>query len=364
MPRRLPIAPRSETPLTPLYARWLDALVGGPSPPEVEATCDDCVMIREPPSDRYDEHARCCTYIPDLPNYLAGGVFANQQRGHGRASLLARVRAGESVTPLGVAMPTTYKHLFDQAWRAFGRAGKLVCPHLADSGLCGIWEHRNAACATHFCRHVRGDAGERFWIQVAHLFAALQTDLASACLLEIGFDTDALAETIAQYTRHEAGVARREGFDKFAVEGIADPEAYARAWGPWKGREIALYEACWEIVSPLSWRDVEARVGPTAKAYARIVARAHNALFSMKLPERLRLGPILVEQLDGEPGKSALSAPGSRELVEADAELLAALQCFRGQRLAAALREVEARGLSFDEAALRRLVDIGVLVRA
>src|SRR5262245_15774211 len=34
----------SATPLPPLYAGWMEALLGGSLPDESEATCDDCAM--------------------------------------------------------------------------------------------------------------------------------------------------------------------------------------------------------------------------------------------------------------------------------------------------------------------------------
>ena len=80
----------SDQVLPPLYARWTDELLGGPIPAETRATCLDCAMWvkegRNPAA--YDPFTgqeisflpstKCCTYVPSLPNFLAGGVLLDE----------------------------------------------------------------------------------------------------------------------------------------------------------------------------------------------------------------------------------------------------------------------------------------------
>jgi hypothetical protein len=265
------------------------------------------------------------------------------------------------VTPWGVDMPLAYKILYDRALPAFGRARTLVCPHLSNDGRkCGIWRWRNGTCATWFCTHLRGETGARFWRHAKTFFSVLEDELAASCFLALGLGAEAIAETmrlvVARKERDEANLSA------YTADGRAEPSSYARAWGAWKGRERELYERCFRMVKQLSWTSVLSRCGPRLRAHSRVVAHAHAELLSNALPKRVRLGSLFVEAIPGEPGLSAVTARGSRRTVECDARLLLALRCFRGQPLREALREiVSAHNLSFEDAQLRALVDVGVL---
>src|SRR5262245_30878262 len=69
--------------LPPLYAKWITAILGGPIPREVRSTCDRCAM-NEPhdaasAAPQFDATIKCCSYQPNLPNYLAGGILTDPE---------------------------------------------------------------------------------------------------------------------------------------------------------------------------------------------------------------------------------------------------------------------------------------------
>src|ERR1044071_4316862 len=105
MPKQLPVLMSS--PLPPLYAVWVDELLGGPIPPETDATCNDCAMLPKNGEEHngsvvfFDPHTKCCTYIPTIPNYLVGRMLEDPQQAPGRTTAEKRIRAGVEVTPLG-----------------------------------------------------------------------------------------------------------------------------------------------------------------------------------------------------------------------------------------------------------------------
>ena len=170
--RQLPVIRAS--PLPALYAAWIDQLLAGPLPQESDATCDDCAMCVEDDAKRartdisFNPQTKCCTYIPELPNYLVGRILADQDptSASGRATVEARLRAGIAVTPLGLGQPPSFKVLYKHSRESlFGRSKTLRCPHyLADEGgRCGVWKHRASICATWYCKYVRGEVGLNFW---------------------------------------------------------------------------------------------------------------------------------------------------------------------------------------------------------
>ena len=72
-----------------LYSRWLDSAFGtGALPDESRATCSDCAMCKPDSGftpDADDDQVRfirngCCTYYPDLPNFLVGQVLMQGPR--------------------------------------------------------------------------------------------------------------------------------------------------------------------------------------------------------------------------------------------------------------------------------------------
>src|SRR5258706_6959334 len=106
MKRQLPVLPTS--PLPPLYAAWIDQLLGGSIPQETDATCDDCAMLPdvgqtpEASGVFFNPETKCCSYVPQLPNYLVGRILNDNDPAfaRGRASVETRLNAGVAVSPL------------------------------------------------------------------------------------------------------------------------------------------------------------------------------------------------------------------------------------------------------------------------
>src|SRR5947209_14647397 len=88
--------------LPPLYAAWMDQLLAGSIPEETEATCSDCAMCTTGSGQAsvspffFDPRTKCCTYIPQLPNFLVGRILADDDPAFaaGRATVEARLRTG------------------------------------------------------------------------------------------------------------------------------------------------------------------------------------------------------------------------------------------------------------------------------
>jgi hypothetical protein len=110
--KQLPVLPNS--PLPPLYAAWMDDLFAAPIPSESDATCDDCAMCAGSDAEKeasgafFNPQVKCCSYVPELPNFLVGGVLADTSSTSeaGRASMAKRLEAGIAVTPLALVSPS------------------------------------------------------------------------------------------------------------------------------------------------------------------------------------------------------------------------------------------------------------------
>jgi Fe-S-cluster containining protein len=326
--------------------------------------------MRPPPGARdtsdakriyFDAIGKCCTYVPNLPNFLVGRILADgdPEAEAGRASVAERIADGVGVTPLGLAPAPVHSLLYRNSGEAFGRNKALRCPHyIEDGGRCGIWRHRESTCATWFCKHERGALGFEFWRGALHrLLRAVEDDLARWCVLEL----DVGDETLRRLTQSSAWTSEAETITAEDLDNRTNFEAQARLWGAWRGREQAFYVRCAELVDPLPWAEVLAICGPETKAHARLTVQAFAKLTDEKVPKTLNAGSYqFVQRL---PGMARISTYSELDPLDVPDAVMALLPYFDGRSTAAALEAIAAeRGVRLDPSLLRKLTDFGLLV--
>jgi hypothetical protein len=352
-------------PLPALFARWMVEALGRPIPRERRASCDACVMCApgqdEGPDARlyfFDPALKCCTFTPALPNFLVGRILQDEAAADGLASTVKRINARLGVTPMGLAAPAVAALLYRTGADAFGRARPLRCPHFVeDGGKCGIWRHREATCATWFCKHMRGAIGFSFWRGALHpLLQTIERDLARWCVIEEGGDE----ETLEQLVGSSAWALEAEAVDGDALNGVLDEAAYRRLWGRWSGRETEFYQRCAERVDTLSWTRIMDICGPEARAYARLTETALARLSDQSLPERLVVGSYRVVQR--RQGTARICTFSEFDPLDVPESVLGLLSHFDGRPTMTVLAAIaEAEGVVFEDALVRKLVDFGLL---
>src|SRR5690349_5664121 len=125
-----------------LYGRWMEDMLGGALPDETRATCSDCAMLPkggEPPPEHavfFNPSTKCCTYLPDIPNYLVGDILRDctPEMARGRDTIEKRMMRKADVTPLGVGQPSSYLLWYNHSKAGFGRSQTLRCPHYIEEG--------------------------------------------------------------------------------------------------------------------------------------------------------------------------------------------------------------------------------------
>ena len=308
----------------------------------------------------FDPRSKCCTYIPELPNFIVGRVLldATPEAEAGRASVVARVRAGNQVTPLGLDKPPTFAVLYgNNGPELFGRAVDLRCPHyLADSGGCGIWRHRMSTCGTWFCKHDRGDVGRRAWHGVRQLLRVLERAVAVHCVRTLAPGSRALLHAQDEPHVRETRVRSSD------LGAPLDAPAQRALWGAWAGRELAYFEACGQIAGGLTWAGIAA-LGGVELALAIDVARdALDATTSTTVPKMVRLGALTVASADADEVTCTTYSPF--DPLSIPRPLFELLHLFDGRPTRQALAAMSAAGLDVDRRVVRRLLDHGVLVDA
>ena len=363
--KRLPVAGRSAATgasvLPPLYARWIDDLLGAPIEPEAHATCADCAMCApasappDPEAVYFNPRVKCCTFVPALPNSLAGRILRDPEHGgRGRISVEARIATGIGVTPLGLGRSPA-QHVPDSG---FGQDEAFLCPHFVqqDGGICGIWAHREATCATFFCKFVRGAVGASFWSALQRLLEAIEQALAWQCLETLDLGGAAVSLLLG------AGGDSRHGMVTQRQDGTYAPEDLRAMWGRWAGRERAFYVAAAGVVENMSWPEILERAGPRVRLRAQLVREAHARLRAPAIPAgALRRGLLVATTLDD--ATVRLATYRTTDPITIPRALFDALPHFDGRAAEPAIASIEAQqGLKIDLDVVGRLIDFDVLV--
>ena len=186
MPREDPKMP-SPSALPDYAVRVFPELATAAMPVETRATCDRCAMAPEHRPERdhprsFTAEARCCTYIPKLPNFVVGRILRRGDEGARR--MLARLRSiDDGVTPAAVASTKADLEQYTASEGSFGQLDRVVCPYwVGGPRACSIWVDRNAVCRTWHCRFVDGAAGFRAWTDLHRALIAVERRLADWCV--------------------------------------------------------------------------------------------------------------------------------------------------------------------------------------
>ena len=309
----------------------------------------------------FNPQTKCCSYVPVLPNYLVGRILADADPAlvTGRATVLARLQTGVSVTPLGLGQPPIFAALYgNSATTLFGQSRTILCPHyLAEGGgRCSIWKHRNSVCTTWHCKFVRGATGQSFWQTLNQLLGAIEQNLARWCVHEL--DPGGAALKLLFPLNDEAA---RSLIDPHALDGAPEPKRQRALWGDWAGREADYYQACARLVEPLTWSDVLARGGPTVGIYARLTSEAYRQLMSADLPVALKVGSFHSVRFGAD--TQVISSYSGSDPIELPKSLLGVLHYFDGRPTKQALAAISAeRSIKINHALVRKLVDFKILV--
>lgn len=331
--------------LPPRYAHWLTELLGGTLPEEQAATCSRCAMQVDSVEEgyRFRADAKCCTYVPALANFLVGAALRELPPGPARAGLDRRVADPGVCTPHGLDVSDDERQRYQAivAAETFGRAPGLRCPHYLEEqgGLCGIWRHRNGVCATWFCKHDRGVAGQRFWQAVEALLALIERELSHWCACQLLYH----------------GAATEP----------ASPDETVSAWDPWAARPADYYMRAAALVDDLAWPEVQVIVGAELGPLLARVKAAHAELRPQ--PAAPSLVPLR-RLVQGEMRVSHRSSETSRLVTYSDSDpldlpskLLDILPRFDGRPTDEVLAELASDGIVLTDELVTQLVDFAVL---
>jgi Fe-S-cluster containining protein len=282
--------------LPDLYRKFFPEFFEELIPVETYATCNDCAMCLKPgevavPGVAYFKpNVKCCSYFPKLPNYLVGGLLAdnNPAMDEGRKRIREKIRNRIGITPQAVDVPKKYNVLIKSGGiKSFGKNSSLICPYfVAEGGLCSIWKFRDSMCSTYFCKSVAGKQGLRFW-NVLHNYLNQAQDTLSWYALDL-LNCD--IQSIWDYVNSRQG-------DELTPEDLdeipPDEETYRNLWGDWFGREEDFYRECYRLVEALTKEEFDRQGGINQRISLKRLQNAQNDVVHPKIPPVLRKNPEL-----------------------------------------------------------------------
>jgi hypothetical protein len=281
-----------------LYRQLLPRLFEQPIAVETFATCSNCIMVcseedQEQLTRRpYHPDTKCCTYQPDLPNYLVGGLLASTDPllEDGRTRMRERIRQRAGVSPVGVHAPRLYNVLYQHGTKhGFGRSKTLLCPYYRSAdGACTIWKFRDATCSTWFCKTVSGNAGRDFWTAMKIYLKAAQNVLVQYALRKAGLDPAALT-TRFNDPPLDAGYLSVEDLDGLPP----DENEYASRWAGWNGDEESFFVQCHAWVRELDQAKFETMMGGAQVLLSELVEKRDE---TRRIPELLKRNDALPYQ--------------------------------------------------------------------
>lgn len=163
-----------------------------PWPEEPLTDCANCHLETPPERDQgkpwqFVPGMRCCSFHPNLPNFLVGRAL---RRGDaGTRQVRARLRDPEGVTAWGVRHGPGWRKIWRDGGQheGFGRNRAARCPYWVEGPLsCSIWRDREAVCRSWFCKMEQGPRSARFWYGARDLLAVMMNALAERCAQELG----------------------------------------------------------------------------------------------------------------------------------------------------------------------------------
>jgi hypothetical protein len=234
----------------------------------------------------FDRGTKCCTFSPNIPSYLVGGLLSDPSPAlaEGRRRIRERIRSRVGVTPRGLAPGRRFEVLYTAgAGRAFGRSSSLRCPYHDPAGRCTVRPWWESTCHTWFCKHVAGQDGRLFWLALQRYLAAAEEALTAFVLNRTGLLPD---DSPASGSSANLSV---EDLDE-----RPPPETeYRRIWGRFAGHEEAFYRRALLLVRGLTRRRFEDLGGAPLALRLRALRRAHAAALAGTAPQVLLRAPAL-----------------------------------------------------------------------
>jgi hypothetical protein len=347
--------------LPPVYRPLFDPFFDRPKVVETRATCDKCAMCDHGtpspvPMDYFRPDTKCCTFHPQLPNYLVGAILADPspEMEEGKRRVREQIKLRFGATPHWLNRPRKMSLILLGYSEGFGRAKSLLCPYFNvddPAASCTIWRHRETVCLTYYCKYSAGKRGFDFWIAFKNYLAHVQRRL-------VKFAADAVDPAVVE------PVFKKNALTLEDIEDLPPKDSdYTAWWKSWVGREEEFYVRCYEWVKSIPQRQFALNIDETeaGKACLTDLVAKYEKLQNRILPSRLVRNARMSEQHVGD--KVVVTTYHRYDSFALDKDLYDVVGMFRAnESLEENLARLAADGIELAPELIEFLYVAGVLV--
>ncbi|PIS11817.1 MAG: hypothetical protein COT73_01910 [Bdellovibrio sp. CG10_big_fil_rev_8_21_14_0_10_47_8] len=213
---------------------------------EKKATCNACAMApqKEKGKITYQDHLKCCTYEPYLPNFLVGAMFKSQSTSaSARAALKKKIHDREFSLPVGLVAAVPFQVEFNQRKpNDFGNREDWLCPYYdRNQQQCGVWKYRGAVCTSFYCKSSYGQKGLNFWDHMSNYLTYVEMALMEDVLVDLGFSPRQISDCLVYLNVKEATPEQMQQ-KKMSVS------ASKKLWGVFYEDQESFFEKTYEMV--------------------------------------------------------------------------------------------------------------------
>lgn len=347
--------------LPPVYRHLVSDFFDRPKVVEGRATCDSCVMCDHgQPSpvamEYFNPDTKCCTFTPNLPNYLVGAILTNTSvaMAEGRQRVRAAIAKRIGVTPCVLSRSRKLTLIMSGYREAFGRAKSLLCPYYDGSnpkGTCSIWLNREAVCMTYYCKYSGGMRGFRYWSALKSYLEYVQRSLARNAVAAID------SKLVEPY--FEGNILTVEEIDDLPPK----DSDYRKWWGRWVDREEEFYAQCHAWVKSLTAAEFAKHVDGSqgGKRLLDDLVSRYEVLSNKVLPKSLVKNRLMKEIHTGD--KIVVTTYHGYDSFSLDKDLYEVVGMFRAdQTLEENLERLRQDGIEIVPELVEYLFATGVLV--
>lgn len=242
--------------ISSLYSKLLSSDVLKMPIRETKATCEACIQV-----PRYENHLKCCTFHPFLPNYLVGKILIDEKKNPSFISNVVKHKISNRVyaLPLGITAPVSYQVEFNRYKdKKFGKNADWLCPYYdLNKQNCGIWRNRGSVCTSFYCESSKGKKGKEFWEKSLDYLSYVEMALAEEALVNLDFSPRQISEQVGFLNRKEAtDLELKNDFLELKMD--------KKIWNHYEDKE-SFYVKCYELVEKMCRKDTNELLGEMGK---------------------------------------------------------------------------------------------------
>lgn len=231
---------------------------------ENKATCGEC--IHAPPrykkADYYENHLKCCTFQPYLPNYAVGAVLSDGSgRFHKAQSTIRKmIQERRYVLPIGIVPSPRYQILYKKNKpQIFGRDENFLCPYFDREALqCGLWKYRGSVCTSFFCESSYGASGKNFWSRSSDYQSYIEMALMEEALVAQDFSPRQISEQLEYINRDQASSAEMK-------ISVLTKARHREFWQDRSDRAEEFFVSCFRYVQQIDKKEFQESLGKLGK---------------------------------------------------------------------------------------------------